>query len=98
MNELLRIVTLPIIISIVVCALAHPWLVRIALLKDIVDRPNARKLNSRPIPVLGGVGVFLGLIFTRSTPLTTTEPELGNSSRIRVFRKVLLPAPDAPKR
>ena len=64
MNELLRIVTLPIIISIVVCALAHPWLVRIALLKDIVDRPNARKLNSRPIPVLGGVGVFLGLIFS----------------------------------
>ena len=63
MSDFLRIVTLPTIISIVVCALAHPWLVRIALLKDIVDSPNARKLNSRPIPVLGGVGVFLGLMF-----------------------------------
>ena len=63
MSDFLRIVTLPTIISIVVCALAHPSLVRIALLKDIVDRPNARKLNSRPIPVLGGIGVFLGLMF-----------------------------------
>lgn len=63
MSEFLRIVTLPTIISIVVCALAHPWLVRIALLKDIVDRPNARKLNSRPIPVLGGIEVFIGLMF-----------------------------------
>ena len=38
----------------------HPYLVKFALKKGIVDNPNARKLNRMPVPVLGGVGVFLG--------------------------------------
>lgn len=40
----------------------HPRLVRIALDKNIVDNPNARKLQRRPTPVLGGIGVFFGLV------------------------------------
>ena len=35
-------------------------MVRIARLKDIVDVPNARKLQRTPIPILGGICVFLG--------------------------------------
>lgn len=45
----------------IVCAV-HPYLVRFALKRGIVDNPNARKLNRVPVPVLGGVGVFLGFI------------------------------------
>lgn len=45
----------------IVCAV-HPYLVRFALKKGIVDNPNARKLNRVPVPVLGGIGVFLGFV------------------------------------
>lgn len=40
----------------------HPRIVRIARDKNIVDNPNARKLQAIPIPVLGGVAVFFGII------------------------------------
>ena len=55
---------LPVLFSVIVVSVVHPCLVRIALLKNIVDNPNARKLNKVPVPVLGGVGVFLGLILS----------------------------------
>ena len=48
------------ILSLGIVCVAHPYLVRFALRKRGVDNPNARKLNRVPIPVLGGVGVFLG--------------------------------------
>lgn len=40
----------------------HPRLVQIALDKDIVDNPNARKLQRKPTPVLGGIVVFFGSV------------------------------------
>ena len=47
-------------------ALAATWVIyaptlRIALKKGIVDNPEARKLQKRPIPTLGGVVVFFGI-------------------------------------
>lgn len=46
------------LLSMVILVMVHPLLVRFALDKDIVDKPNARRLNRIPIPVLGGVGIF----------------------------------------
>ena len=63
MDDIVRVVALPILFSMAVVAIIHPWLVRIAKLKNIVDNPNARKLNKEPIPTLGGVAVFFGVIF-----------------------------------
>ena len=40
----------------------HPRIVNIALLKNIVDNPNARKLQTTPVPVLGGVAIFFGMV------------------------------------
>lgn len=40
----------------------HPRIVKIAHLKNIVDNPNARKLQTTPVPVLGGVAVFFGMV------------------------------------
>ena len=46
--------------------LATSWIykkvLRIALMKNIVDNPDARKLQGRPVPVLGGVAVFWGML------------------------------------
>lgn len=39
----------------------HPLLVRMALLKNLVDNPDSRKLQRVPVPVLGGIAVFLGV-------------------------------------
>ena len=55
------------LISFVTVILLHPQLVKFALLKEIVDKPNARRLNRTPIPVLGGVGVFVGFIIALCT-------------------------------
>lgn len=55
-------VILPFVISALLVWLIHPLVVRIAKLKNIVDNPNARKLQKRPIPVLGGVAVFWGIV------------------------------------
>ena len=38
------------------------YVLRIAIAKNIVDNPEARKLQKEPVPVLGGVGVAFGII------------------------------------
>lgn len=55
---------LPILVASLAVFMIHPTLIRVASLKQIVDNPNARKLNKTPIPVLGGVGVFFGIMFS----------------------------------
>lgn len=40
----------------------HPLVVRIAIEKNIVDNPDARKLQRIPIPVLGGCAVLFGIL------------------------------------
>lgn len=54
-------------LTLFVLALFSTWwifkkVLRIALEKNIVDNPDARKLQKTPIPVLGGVAVFFGII------------------------------------
>ena len=43
-------------------------ILKIAVLKDIVDNPNVRKLQKAPVPVLGGIAVFFGIV----TSMTVT--------------------------
>lgn len=50
-----------------VSALAATWLVywpilKIAREKNIVDNPGERKLQKRPVPVMGGIAVFFGIV------------------------------------
>lgn len=53
---------IPFVLSCLAVCWIHPRLVKIALLKNIVDNPDARKLQRVPIPVLGGVAVFFGAV------------------------------------
>lgn len=48
-------------------ALCSTWwifkkVLKIAILKGIVDNPDARKLQKVPVPVLGGIAVFFGIV------------------------------------
>ena len=48
--------------SFIGAAIVHPYLVRFAKIKNIVDNPNTRKLQLRPVPVLGGLAIFFGIV------------------------------------
>lgn len=62
MYKLILLAFMPMLVAALVVMVAHPTAVRIARLKSIVDNPNARRLNIVPVPVLGGVGVLLGVV------------------------------------
>lgn len=49
-------------ISLIATFLVYKPIFRIATLKGIVDNPEARKIQKRPVPVLGGAAVFFGII------------------------------------
>lgn len=50
------------VVALAVTALIHPRVVKFAQKRNIVDNPNARKLQRDPVPVMGGVAVFFGLV------------------------------------
>lgn len=52
------------IFAFCLAVLTMPLLNRFAVHAGFVDVPNARKIHSRPIPVLGGLGVYAGVIAT----------------------------------
>jgi UDP-GlcNAc:undecaprenyl-phosphate GlcNAc-1-phosphate transferase len=47
-------------VSFVITFLAIPVIIRIAEQKKLYDLPDARKLHTKPISSLGGVGIFVG--------------------------------------
>lgn len=55
-------IILPFFIALFLVGWIHPRLVKIALMKGIVDNPDARKLQRRPVPVMGGTAVFFGIV------------------------------------
>ena len=55
-------VFLTMFVALLVVMLVHPRIVRFAQSHKIVDNPDARKLQRSPVPVMGGVAVFMGLV------------------------------------
>lgn len=55
-----------VVVAALVSALSVSWIfkkvLRIAKIRGIVDNPDARKLQSAPVPVMGGIAVFFGLV------------------------------------
>lgn len=43
---------------------AIPAIINIALTKHLYDEPDERKSHSTPVPTLGGIGIFAGVIFS----------------------------------
>ncbi len=54
-------IMLPILLSFVGTLWMHPKILKIAILKNLVDNPDARKLQRNPVPVMGGIAVFFGI-------------------------------------
>lgn len=55
-------IIVPFIVAFTAVLWIHPKILKIAVMKNIVDNPDARKLQRTPVPVLGGMAVFFGLV------------------------------------
>ncbi len=49
-------------VAAVVTMLCVPFASWLAVKTDAIDRPSARRVNTKPIPRLGGVAMFLGMV------------------------------------
>src|SRR3954470_21669744 len=58
-------------VSFIITMLAIPAIMRVAQEKKLYDLPDARKLHTKPIASLGGVGIFIG--FFLATLLTISN-------------------------
>ena len=65
------------IILFIVSMFATWWvfkkILKIAIQKNIVDNPDARKLQRIPVPVLGGVAVYFGVLVSLSVAGLMTD-------------------------
>lgn len=52
----------PFVIAMVITAFIHPYIVKMAKTRNMVDVPDYRKLQRTPIPVMGGLAVFFGIV------------------------------------
>lgn len=50
------------LVTLVATILVHPVVVSVAQKMSVYDNPNERKLQRRPVPLLGGVAVFFGML------------------------------------
>ena len=55
-------IVLPALVSVTAVHWIYFKVLKFAKMKNIVDHPNARKLQKAPVPVLGGMTVFFGLM------------------------------------
>lgn len=60
-------ILIPFIAAMIATFWIHPKILKIALLKNLVDNPDARKLQRNPVPVMGGIAVFFGIIIGLSS-------------------------------
>lgn len=60
MSQILLIFTTALLFSV----LATPVMRRFALRTGVVDAPNARKIHTAPVPLLGGAAIYLGVTLT----------------------------------
>lgn len=55
-------IIIPFLVAMLATSWIHPKILRISFIKNLVDNPDARKLQRRPVPVMGGIAVFFGMI------------------------------------
>lgn len=55
-------ILIPAVLAFLGTLWVHPKILKIAILKNLVDNPDARKLQRTPVPVMGGLAVFFGII------------------------------------
>ena len=74
---LVAYILVPFVSALLASIWVFPKVLKIALDKNIVDNPDARKLQRVPVPVMGGVAVFFGIIIgICSSQMMFDEPKV----------------------
>lgn len=76
------------IASMIIVSFVIPKIVLISRKGNLYDEPNHRKLNTNPVPTLGGIGIYLGIII--STLVFTHGMEFGVLKYIYLVITILL--------
>lgn len=50
------------LVALLLVVVVHPQVAKFAIKRNVVDNPDFRKLQRTPVPVMGGVAVFFGLV------------------------------------
>lgn len=58
----MEFILLAVILAFIITYAAIPVIINVADIKKLYDHPDARKIHTRPIPSLGGLGIFAGFI------------------------------------
>lgn len=58
----LLIILLSSVVALIAVILVHSRILRIARARDLTDKPGERKHQRHPVPMLGGIAVFFGVI------------------------------------
>ena len=59
-----EILVLSFFTSLILSYLAIPYIIKVAESKHLFDEPGGRKLHKQRVPILGGLAIFSGMIFT----------------------------------
>lgn len=86
--QLLVNCAISLIISVIVAWTVYPKILLISIHKNIVDSPNARKLQKMPVPILGGFVVFSGIL--ASLLCVSSQVDIGNLFTILCIMTVML--------
>ena len=49
-------------VTLVISLILTPMIIKVSIKFDLVDRPNFRKVHTKPVSVLGGTVILLSLI------------------------------------
>lgn len=60
-------------VSFIITLLAIPAIMKVATQKKLYDLPDARKLHTRPIASLGGVGIFIGFLLAAFLTISSKQ-------------------------
>lgn len=71
--KLLIILLLPAIVSMLAVKWVFFKVLKVARMKNLVDHPDARKSHKEPVPVMGGMAVFFGLIVGMMFAITLVD-------------------------
>ena len=85
MSEIYHII-LPTLLAFLGTLWIHPKILKISIMKNLVDNPDARKLQRNPVPVMGGIAVFFGIVIG----ICSSQTMLDDSTVFRLIAAMLI--------
>ena len=70
-----------------ISAISTPLVKRLAFKVGAVDQPSARRINTVPMPRMGGLAIYIGFVASLLIFTTPSKQILGTSSLKLTFRK-----------